>query len=63
MKAIKIIFALLAAGWAILLIPKLLATLSADSSAYNTGRAFGSVAGILLASAISFSLFRSASKS
>jgi hypothetical protein len=60
MKAIKIIFAILAGLWALALIPKLLAGLSQSGSAYAIGHAMGSVVGILLAAAISIALFRSA---
>jgi hypothetical protein len=60
MKAIKIIFAILAALWALALIPKLLAGLSHSGGAYAFGHVMGSVVGILLASAISIGLFRSA---
>lgn len=60
MKAIKIIFAVLAALWALALIPKLLAGLTQSSGAYAFSHVMGSVVGILLASAISIALFRSA---
>jgi uncharacterized membrane protein required for colicin V production len=60
MKAIKIIFAVLAGLWALALIPKLLAGLAQSGGTYAFSHVMGSVVGILLASAISIALFRSA---
>lgn len=59
MKAIKIIFGVLAALWALALVPKLLAGLSQEGP-FVFSHIMGSVAGILIASAISIALFRSA---
>jgi hypothetical protein len=59
MKTVKIIFATLAALWALALIPSVLATYGGRRDlAYS--HHMGAVVGILLASAISISLFRSA---
>lgn len=63
MKVIKIIFGTLAALWALALIPKLIVGISQSSSAYAFSHIMGSLFGILIASAISIALFRSASKS
>lgn len=62
MKAIKIIFAVLAALWALALVPKLLAGLSQSGGPFAFSHIMGSVFGILIASAISIALFRSALK-
>jgi len=59
MKAVKIIFAVLAALWALALIPKLLAGIS-QSGPFAFSHIMGSVFGILIASVISITLFRSA---
>jgi hypothetical protein len=61
MKTIKIIFGILAALWALAYIPKIYAGIS-QSDTFAFSRIMGSVAGILIASAISISLFRSAFK-
>lgn len=60
MKTIKIIFAVLAGLWALALIPKLLAGLTQNAGTYAFRYVMGSVVGVLLASAISIALFRSA---
>jgi hypothetical protein len=60
MKAVKIIFAILAALWALALIPKLLAGISHSAGPFVFSHIMGSVAGILIASTISVVLFRSA---
>lgn len=60
MKVVKIIFAVLAALWALALIPKLLAGLSQSSGPFAFSHIMGSAFGILIASAISIALFRSA---
>jgi Na+/alanine symporter len=62
MKIVKIIFAILAALWALALIPKLLAGISQGSGAFAFSHIMGSVVGILIATAISITLFRSAFK-
>ena len=62
MKVVKIIFAILAAVWALALIPKLLAGISQSGVPFAFSHIMGSVAGILIASAISVALFRSALK-
>ena len=60
MKILKIIFALLAALWALALIPKLLAGVSQNGGQFAFSHTMGSIAGILIASVISIVLFRSA---
>ena len=60
MKIIKILFAVLAALWALALVPKLLAGISQSGGAFASSHIMGSVAGILIASVISIVLFRSA---
>ena len=60
MKAVKIIFAVLAAVWAIALVPKLMDGISKSGDPLMLSRAAGSVLGIGLASAVSIMLFRSA---
>jgi hypothetical protein len=60
MKAVKIIFAILAALWVLALVPKLLAGVSQSAGPFAFSHIMGSVAGILIASAISIILFRSA---
>jgi hypothetical protein len=60
MKAVKIIFAVLAALWAVALVPKLLAAMSRSGGPFAFSHVMGSVIGILIASAISVTLFRSA---
>jgi hypothetical protein len=60
MKFIKIILAVLAALWALALIPKLIAGISQSGGAFAFSHIMGSVVGILIASAISIALFRSA---
>ena len=62
MKALKIVFALLAAGWAIALIPKLLKTISQSGAPFGISHILGTCAGILIAVAVSVALFRSALK-
>jgi hypothetical protein len=60
MKAIKIIFAVIAALWALALIPKLIAGISQNAGPFALSHIMGSVVGILFASAISITLWRSA---
>jgi hypothetical protein len=60
MKILKMILAVVAALWALALIPKLLAWLSHSDGPLGFSHIMGSIVGILVASAISFALFRSA---
>ena len=60
MKALKIIFAIIAALWACAYIPKLIAGLSQSGGSFAFSHMMGSVVGFLLAAAISITLFRSA---
>ena len=60
MKIIKILFGVLAALWALALVPKLLAGISHSDAPFAFSHIMGSVVGILIASAISIVLFRSA---
>lgn len=60
MKTVKILLGVLAALWALALVPKLLKGLSTDTSSSALSYGMGSIAGILIASAISIVLFRSA---
>jgi hypothetical protein len=60
MKVIKIVLGSLAGLWALALIPKLLMSLSHTDSPLAFSYIMGSVFGILIASAISIALFRSA---
>ena len=60
MKFIKIIFGVLAALWAVALVPKLLSGISHGGGEFEFSRNMGSIVGILLASAISIALFKSA---
>ena len=60
MKIIKILFAVLAALWALALIPKLLAGISHGGGPLGVSHTMGSVAGILIASVFSIALFKSA---
>ena len=62
MKVIKIVFGILAALWAIALLAKLFGG-SSPGGDLAFSHSMGSVFGILLACAISISLFRSALKS
>ena len=62
MKIIKIILSALAALWALALIPKLIAGISQSGGAFAFSHIMGSVVGILIASAISIALFRSANR-
>jgi hypothetical protein len=62
MKILKIIFAVLAALWALALIPKLITEISHNNAQINFSRLMGSIAGILIMTAISIALFRSAFK-
>jgi hypothetical protein len=62
MKIIKILFAVLAALWALALIPKLSKGISHSDEPFAISRIMGSVAGIFIAAAISIGLFRSAFK-
>jgi len=62
MKIIKIIFGVLAALWALALIPKLLSGFSESDSPVASSHLLGSVAGILIMTAISIALFSSAFK-
>jgi hypothetical protein len=59
MKVIKIILGVLAALWALALLPKLIAGISQGGS-LAFSHVMGSVVGILIAAAISIALFRSA---
>ena len=63
MKIVKIVFGILAALWALALVPKLLAGISHSDAPLAFSHIMGSVVGILIASAISIALFRSASRS
>jgi uncharacterized membrane protein len=60
MKIIKILIGVLAALWALALVPKLLAGISHSGAPFAFSHIMGSVVGILIASAISIALFRSA---
>ena len=60
MKIIKILFGILAALWALALIPKLLAWISHSDMPLAFSHIMGSIVGILIAAAISVVLFRSA---
>ena len=62
MKVVKILFGVLAALWGLALIPKLLSGIFHSDAPFAFSRMMGSVAGILIASAISIGLFRSAFK-
>jgi hypothetical protein len=59
-KVVKILFGVLATLWALALIPKLLAWVSHRDAPLAFSHIMGSVVGILIASAISIALFRSA---
>ena len=59
MKVIKIILAVLAAIWAVALVPKLITGISNSGDPLAVSHIAGSVVGILLASAISIKLFQS----
>lgn len=60
MKIVKCFFAVLAALWAMALIPKLIAGISQGDAPFAFSRVMGAVAGILIAPAISIVLFKSA---
>ena len=60
MKIIKIIFGLLAALYALALIPKLVLSISHSAAPLAFSYTMGSLVGVLIASAISIALFRSA---
>lgn len=60
MKIIKILFAVLAALWALALIPTLFTWIFHSNAPFAFSHIMGSVVGILIASAISLALFRSA---
>ncbi|MEI6075331.1 MAG: hypothetical protein WCS94_07150 [Verrucomicrobiota bacterium] len=62
MKIIKIIFGVVAALCALAYIPKIISTLSHSDTPFTSSRVLGSVAGILIMTAISIALFRSAFK-
>ena len=62
MKFIKVVLGVLAAVWALALVPKLVSGFSHGQGEFAFSRNMGSVVGILLASAISISLFKSASR-
>jgi hypothetical protein len=62
MKVIKIILAVLAALWALALVPKLIFVISHSGDPLAVSRIAGSVIGIVLASAISLILFKSSRK-
>ncbi len=60
MKLLKIIFAVIAALWALALMPKLVTWLSHTDAPLAFSHIMGSTVGILIASAISVTLFKSA---
>jgi hypothetical protein len=60
MKAVKIIFAIIAALWALAYIPNLIAGVSHGNGSLAFSHMMGTLVGFLLASAISIVLFRSA---
>jgi hypothetical protein len=60
MKTVKIIFAIIAALWALAYVPNLLAGLSHSNGSLAFSHMMGSLVGFLLASVISIALFRSA---
>jgi hypothetical protein len=60
MKAVKITFAVLAALWALAYVPKVLTWISHSDAPFAFSHIMGSIVGILIASAISITLFRSA---
>jgi hypothetical protein len=60
MKAIKCVFGALTALWALALVPKLLVWVSHTDAPLAFSHIMGSVVGILIASAISIAMFRSA---
>jgi uncharacterized membrane protein len=59
-KIVKIFFAILTAIWALALIPKLLYGISHIGAPFAFSYMMGSLFGMLLVSAISIALFRSA---
>lgn len=59
MKALKIIFAILAALWALALVPKLIYGIFHIGDPLAISRIAGSIIGMVLASAISIILFKS----
>jgi hypothetical protein len=59
MKIIKIIFGVLAALWALACIPKIISEVSHSDAPFTPSRILGSVAGILIMTAIGIALFRS----
>ena len=60
MKIIKIMFGVVAALWALGLVPKLVVWISRTDAPLAFSHIMGSVVGILVAAAISITLFRSA---
>ena len=60
MKFIKIVLGILAALWAVALVAKLVSGISHGGNEFAFARNMGSIVGILLASAISIALFKSA---
>jgi uncharacterized membrane protein len=60
MKIIKLLFAVLAAVWVLALIPKLLSGIFHSGSPFAFSYLMGSIFGMLLFSALSIALFRSA---
>jgi hypothetical protein len=59
MKFIKIVLGILAALWAVALVAKLVSGISHGGNELAFARNMGSIIGILLASAISITLFKS----
>jgi hypothetical protein len=59
MKAVKIIFAVVAALWALAYVPNLIAGISHGNGSLAFSHMMGSLVGFLLASVISIALFRS----
>lgn len=62
MKAIKIILGVLAAFWALALLPKLFLWITHSDAPLAFSHIMGSLVGILIAAAISIVFFRSAAK-
>jgi uncharacterized membrane protein len=60
MRIVKLVFGILAAVWALALIPKLLSGFFHSGAPFAFSYMMGSVVGILIVSAISITLLRSA---
>jgi hypothetical protein len=60
MKILKIVFGTLAAVWALAYIPKLLLWISHSDASFAFSHIMGSAVGMLIATAISITLFRKA---